>query len=60
MTDNEKIEKIYAFAKSQEDFFCKPIEDGKYEPGSLAAFNTMAQAAAYQKIRYFIENIMES
>lgn len=59
MTDKEKIEKIYDFVKSQEDLFYKPLEDGKYEPGSFAAFNTMAQAAAYHKIRCFIEDTME-
>ena len=49
MTDKEKIEKIYAFAKSQEDFFCKPIVDGKYEPGSLAAFNTRLKQLLIKK-----------
>ena len=36
MSDKEKIEKIYEFVKAQEDYFYKPIEDGKYELGSMA------------------------
>lgn len=31
MSDKEKLEKVYDFVKSQEDYFYKPIEDGKQE-----------------------------
>lgn len=37
MTDREKLEKILEFVTKKEDKFYKPIEDGKYEPGSLGA-----------------------
>ena len=59
MSDKEKIEKIYEFAKAQEDYFYKPIEDGKYELGSMANMQCMFSATAFQKVRYFIEDVME-
>lgn len=59
MSDKEKIEKIYEFVKAQEDYFYKPIEDGKYELGSMANMQCMFQATSFQKVRYFIENLME-
>lgn len=59
MSDKEKIEKIYEFVKSQEDYFYKPIEDGKYELGSMANMQCMFSATAFQKVRYFIEDVME-
>ena len=59
MSDKEKIEKIYEFVKEQEDYFYKPIEDGKYELGSMANMQCMFSATAFQKVRYFIEDVME-
>lgn len=59
MTDREKLEKVLEFATQMEDKFYKPIEDGKYEPGSLSAMQCMFQASSFQQIRYFIENLME-
>ena len=59
MRDKEKIEKIYEFVKTQEDYFYKPIEDGKYELGSMANIQCMFSATAFQKVRYFIEDVME-
>lgn len=44
----------------REDKFYKPIEDGKYEPGSLGAMQCMFQAASFQETRYFIENLLEA
>lgn len=59
MTDKEKLEKVYKFVKRQEDFFYKPIEEGKYELGSLANYQCMFQGSSYQSVRYFIEELME-
>lgn len=59
MNDKEKLEKVYEFVKAQEDYFCKPIEDGKCEPGSIAAMQCVFQAGSFQKVRCFIENLME-
>lgn len=59
MTDREKLEKVYEFVKRQEDFFYKPIEEGKYEVGSVANLQCMFQAASFQRARYFIEELME-
>lgn len=59
MTDREKLEKIYEYVKTQEDLFYKPIEEGKYELGSVANLQCMFQAASFQRIRYLIEELME-
>ena len=59
MTDREKLEKVYEFVKAQEDFFYKPIEEGKYELGSMANMQCMFQASSFQKVRYFLEGLME-
>lgn len=59
MSDKEKIDKIYEFVKAQEDYFYKPIEEGKYEIGSMASMQCIFQAGSFQKVRYFIENLME-
>lgn len=59
MTAKEKLEKVYELVKTQEDYFYKPIEDGKYDPGSIAAMQCMFQASSFQKVRYFIEGLME-
>ena len=59
MTDREKLEKIYDFVKAEEDYFYKPIEEGKYEIGSVANMACMFQATSFQKVRYFIEDLME-
>lgn len=59
MTDKEKLQKVYEYVQSQEDRFYKPIEDGKYEMGSLANMQCMFQSASFQKVRYFIEDLME-
>lgn len=59
MTDKEKLEKVYDFVKTQEDLFYKPIEEEKYEIGSMANMQCMFQATSFQKVRYFIEDLME-
>ncbi len=59
MTDKEKLEKIYEFVKHEEDRFYKPIEDGKYEAGSLGSLQCILQASSFQRVRYLIENLME-
>lgn len=59
MTDREKLEKVYEYVKTQEDLFYKPIEEGKYELGSVANLQCMFQAASFQRIRYLIEELME-
>lgn len=59
MSDKEKLEKVYQFVKAQEDYFYKPIEEGKYEMGSMANMQCMFQASSFQKVRYSIENLME-
>ena len=59
MSDKEKLEKVYQFVKAQEDCFYKPIEEEKYEIGSMANMQCMFQATSFQKVRYFIENLME-
>lgn len=59
MSDKEKLEKVYQFVKAQEDYFYKPIEEEKYEIGSMANMQCMFQATSFQKVRYFIENLME-
>lgn len=59
MTDREKLEKVYEFVRHQEDFFYKPIEEGKYELGSMANMQCMFQASSFQKVRYFLEGLME-
>ena len=59
MTDKEKLEKVYQFVRQQEDYFYKPIEEGKYELDSMKNMCCMLQATSFQKIRYFIEALME-
>lgn len=59
MSDKEKLEMVYKYVKAQEDYFYKPIEDGKYEIGSMANIQCLFSATTFQKVRYFIENIME-
>lgn len=59
MTDKEKLEKVYDFVKTQEDFFYKPIEEEKYEIGSMENMQCVFQAISFQKVRYFIEYLME-
>lgn len=59
MTDKEKLEKVYQFVKQQEDYFYKSIEEGTYLIGSIANMQCMFQASSFQKVRYFLENLME-
>lgn len=59
MSDKEKLEMVYKYVKTQEDYFYNPIEDGKYEIGSMANMQCLFSATAFQKVRYFIENLME-
>jgi hypothetical protein len=42
-----------------ENRFYEPIEEGKYEVGSLAAMQCSFQAFSFQHVRYFIEGLME-
>ena len=59
MTDREKIDKIYNFAKGREDFYYKFIEDETYELGSAQYFTALANGTAYGQIRDFIEHLLE-
>ena len=59
MTDREKLEKVQEFVKAPDDFCYKPIEEGKYELGSMANMQCMFQASSFQKVRYFLEGLME-
>jgi hypothetical protein len=45
--------------KYWEDFFYKPIEEGKHEIGSVANLQCMFQASSFQRVKYFIEELME-
>ena len=58
MTDREKLEKVYEFVKARENLFYKPIEDGTVEIGSPSYISCSSQAASFQMVRYFIENLM--
>ena len=57
MTDKEKLEKVYDFVLSQEDFYYDKIVE--HEVGSVGNMQCMFQAASFQKVRYFIEDLME-
>lgn len=59
MTDKEKLEKVLEFVTKMEDRFYAPIENGEHELGSLAAMQCMFQASSFQRVRYFIEGLME-
>lgn len=59
MTDKEKLERLYKYVQAREDFFYKPIEEGKYELGSLSNMQCMFQASSFQEMRYYIEDLME-
>lgn len=59
MTDREKLEKVYDFVKRREDYFYQPIEEGKYELGSIANMQCVFQASSFQQVRYLIEELME-
>lgn len=59
ITDREKLEKVLAYVTQREDKFYKPIEDGKYEAGSLGAMQCIFQAASFQEVRYFIEQLID-
>lgn len=59
MSDKEKLEKVLEFVTHMENRFYKPIEEGKYEVGSLAALQCTFQAFSFQHVRYFIEGLME-
>lgn len=59
-SDKANLEKAYEFVKTMEDRFYEPIENGKYEPGSVAAMQCVFQASAFQRVRYFIEGLMEA
>lgn len=59
MTDKEKLEKVLEFVTYMENKFYEPIEEGKYEVGSLAAMQCNFQASSFQRVRYFIEELME-
>lgn len=59
MLNKEKLDKIHQYVKNKEDFFYKPIEEGKCELGSLAYMQCTFQASSYQDIRHFIESLIE-
>ena len=59
MSDKEKLEKVLEFVTHMENRFYKPIEEGKYEVGSLAALQCTFQASSFRHVRYFIEGLME-
>lgn len=47
MSDKEKLEKVLEFVTYMENRFYKPIEEGKYEVGSLAAMQCTFQASSF-------------
>ena len=59
MNDKEKLEKVLKYVTDMENKFYKPIEEGKYAPTSLAAMQCMFQASCFQRVRYFVESLME-
>lgn len=59
MSDKEKLDKVLEFVTHMENRFYEPIEEGKYEVGSLAAMQCIFQASSFQRVRYFIEGLME-
>lgn len=59
MTDKEKLGKVLTFVTNMENRFYEPIESGKYETGSFGAMQCLFQATSFQKVRYFIEELME-
>jgi Tfp pilus assembly PilM family ATPase len=52
---DNKINKILEFVSKQEDFFYNKLGDDQIKNVILTA-----QAASFQKVRYFIEDLMES
>lgn len=57
MTDREKLEKIYEFVKQQEDYYYDRSDRCKYM--SVSYFQCLSTATQSQKIRYFIDELME-
>ena len=45
MTDKEKLKKILEYVTVKENYFYKPIEEEKYELGSLPNMQCMFQAS---------------
>ena len=58
MTDKEKLGKVLTFVTNMENRFYEPIESGRYETGSFGV-QCLFQAISFQKVRYFIEELME-
>ena len=57
MTDKEKLEKVYEYVQSREDYFYDKIDE--YEVGSVGNMQCMITATAFQEVRYLIEDLME-
>lgn len=57
MTDKEKLEKVYDFVQFREDYFYDKMSES--EIGSVGNIQCMFQAAAFQEVRYLIEDLME-
>ena len=54
MTENEQIKKIYDTVSRWEDYYYSKLTGGKNLEADM--INT-AQAASFQRVRYFIEDI---
>jgi len=59
MSDKEKLNKVLEYVTAKENYFYKPIENGEHELGSNKNIQCMLQAASYQDIRYFIEDLID-
>ena len=59
MNDKEKLEKVLKYVTDMENKFYKPIEEGKCDPTSLAAMHNLISASCFQRVRYFVESLLE-
>lgn len=53
---NEQVKKIYDFVSQMEDFYYSKLTCGENIQADLM---NSAQAASYQRIRYFIEEMLD-
>ena len=52
----EEVEKIYEFVAKMEDLYYSKLTGGE---NSMSDMVVMAQASAFQRVRYFIESLEE-
>ena len=60
MSDREKLEKVLEFVTKMENKSYEPIESGKCIIGSTAYMQCLFQATSFQKVRYFVEELLEN